>query len=227
MYYHFISAQAGNFKQEIRDARFAIKIGDRLVPALKSMDADERVFAASTLIRKYRAPMIGGRQEAIDAEESKLILKALASADWAQPMGQSHPWMVFNQLGVTAKDGWTPVPVRDIRELHKAAKDWLEKNADTYRIQKNVGGRPAIGPGPGILPVDPPIPLPVPPLPPVKIQPLPVQPVQPLPGQPVPPVRIQPVLPGQPVPPAQVLPVQPPLPVLPVVPEPPGRPERN
>src|SRR5262249_20410438 len=127
-----------------------------------------------------------------------------------------HPWTLFNQLGLTQKDGWDLQklgPVRDVREYYKAAQTWLEKNPD-YRITKNDGkqpGGPIMRPPIRIQPVEPGQ---LPPPPPIQIQPSPVQPGQPGQagqGQAQPGVIIRPgirVQPAQPPQPAQDLPAQ-------------------
>ncbi len=223
-YFSFVPGQAGNFKQEVDQAKLAVKIGDNPKAALKAENADERVFAAAILIQKYRERRLDAKLEPIDAAESKLILKALAAANWNAPLGgQMHPYYLFNQLGVTVQDGFKlPPNIRDFKERLKATQEWLDKNADKYVIKKFVGGKPF--PQPGIRP------LPIEIQPPIRIQPIPgkiqIQPVPPpqaLPVQPpgqirVLPIRIQPVPLPQPVPvppqiqPGQVVPKPVPLP---------------
>jgi hypothetical protein len=162
MYFDFVNSQTPNFAKEVQQAKLAVKIGNNPQAALKSKDKEERFFAAAMLIDKYR-PFLGGKvkTEAIDAAESKLILTALLDADWKQGpgFGQFHPYSLFNRLG--PKDGWIQ-PQGNINVIYDAAKEWLQKNAGTYRIERIVGSTtgPNSGPGP-IRPI----------LPPVKIQP--------------------------------------------------------
>jgi len=76
---------------------------------LKSKEASERLLAASLLVTHYRQPkFLGGKQEEIDADESKLILQAMAEADWTKTDTETgvNPVNMFVQLGATAKDGW-------------------------------------------------------------------------------------------------------------------------
>jgi hypothetical protein len=212
----FVPSDAANFKSEVETAKVALKIGANPAAALKSKEAPERLMAATMLIEKYRAPMLKAKLEPIDADESKLIMKALAEADWtSKNYAQTHPWQLFNRLGVTQQDGWTQ-PRGAIDVITKAAKEWVEKNADTYRIKKNVGGQP-IGPGVRPLPINPPIQIqPIQPKLKIQIQPLPapvppqalpVQPGQAIPLQPQVLPAVQPrVLPAQP---QQAVPVQP------------------
>ncbi|MBI1831061.1 MAG: hypothetical protein HYR84_06390 [Planctomycetes bacterium] len=154
------------------------------------------------------------KQEAVDAEESKLILKALAEGDWKQGVAFGNPipspFELFNNLSVTPKDGYNPINLRTQADVFAAMQKWLDENQGKYRVQRFVIDPNAKVNQPGIDPV--PVPLPVPnprpgirPLPPVKIKPG----VQPLPAPvplPVNPVEIE-VVPARPAPPA--LPVQP------------------
>lgn len=85
-------------------------------PLEKSLAADkaeDRLLAAGLLILQYRTrknystPV---KEEAIDAEQSKQILKVLAEADFSKPeprLGMTAMDLFF-RLGVTQKDGWQP-----------------------------------------------------------------------------------------------------------------------
>lgn len=205
MYYDFVASQNGNFSQEVKTVKLTLKLGKNLAEGLKSKDAEERLVVAGILIQQYRQPM--GRvikQEAIPAEESKLILKAILEGNWKDNQGNSNPWNLFNRLGLTDKDGWRFPQGNNLQQedFHRAAKEWLGKNADTYRIQKFVSG-------PG-GPIRPPI-RQVPVDRDVKIQPIQVQPIQAQPIQ-VRPIRVQPIrqpIRVQPVPAPQVDPAVP------------------
>jgi hypothetical protein len=200
----FIPGNQDSFKKDVADAKFGVAVAADPMKHLKSEKANERFFAAALLINKYRQPTENPKTEPIDAAESKLILKALAGADWnAEGFGLSHPFGAFSMLNLTNKDGWNPPQeVQDIRDLYRLAQKWLEKNADTYRIQRNVPGKAngkANGKGGETAPpsdvIDPPVriqpapPIRIQPRPPIRIQPLPVLPVEPAPLPPVQPVR--------------------------------------
>jgi hypothetical protein len=145
-YTSFVNRQNNpNFDNEVKTAKQLGKVMGDPVAFLKSEDAQERVTAAAVLINKYRnpnnqtgAPM---KQEPIDAEESKLILKALGQGDWninrASPNTPSA-FEMFNQLGLSQKDGYNPVNVRNQQDIVKAMQTWLTANTDKYRIQKFV-----------------------------------------------------------------------------------------
>jgi hypothetical protein len=106
-------------KKDLESIQKVLKIVEDPMKALKAEKAEDRGFAASVLASKYRSyPETGGEvdQVPINAEESKLILKALAEADWtkfdrAAPNGMQS----FYSLALTDKDGWVPpkpVPVK-------------------------------------------------------------------------------------------------------------------
>lgn len=219
-FYSYVSKDTGDFQKQVDLTRKSLKVIEDPVAALKAKDSEEKLLAAAILIQKYRQ-FQGGvpKLEPIDAEESKLILNALLEANWTQQPSRydpNNPWALFNQLGITEKDGFVrPKTIRNIQDLYNAAREWLKKNADTYRIQKYVStGKEGSAPP---LPVPPPNVRPVP-------QPVPVPPVK---IQPVPPVQIQPAPPGGiQVPPRQVQPPVQILPVLPAEPPQPVQPER-
>ena len=124
---------------------------------LKSEKATERTETAVLVVSKYRAyPQTGGEtdQVAIGADESKLILQALAEGDWSQknvrPGGDFTPnaMNAFYQLGLTDKDGWKapmfPRPVAgqppvDFVAIQKDAfVKWLAGAGKDYQIKKIV-----------------------------------------------------------------------------------------
>jgi hypothetical protein len=143
---HPVDAKDENFKKQLELIQKSLKMLAEPVVALQSKNADERLQTASLLLQKYRqfrnttgkAPV----QAPIPAEQSRLILQAIAEADWTrndpENMMQSGQ-MLFNMLGVQAKDGWTPPKPQagqNYQELYqKAAKSWLKENAARFRIQ--------------------------------------------------------------------------------------------
>jgi hypothetical protein len=127
-----------NFEKDVAEVKRCAKLLDNPKEALKSKNADDRFLTAALLLQKYRSQRQGaGKQEQIDAEESKQILHAIADADWKkQVVGfQLTPLTAFYSLGLTPDDGWKPMNGTQIPE---AAKEWLTKNADTYRIKRFV-----------------------------------------------------------------------------------------
>jgi hypothetical protein len=134
-----------NFKKDVDEAKESVKLLDNPAAGLKSKDGDKRLLTASLLLARYRTFRPGKtKTEPIDAEQSKLILKVIAEADWNKKFvfGQPNPSMLFNQLGLTAKDGWTQpkvAPGQNYQQvMEAAAKQWLQQNSGTYRIQRIV-----------------------------------------------------------------------------------------
>jgi hypothetical protein len=103
---------------------------------LKSRARADRVLTASLLVYQYRDP-VGSKEEEIDADQSKLIMKALAEADWkdVQP--------VFFKLSVNEKDGWKgPQAVRGrVQTLEAATREWIKANVNKYRIKRYVADK--------------------------------------------------------------------------------------
>ncbi len=151
----------------------------------------------------YRTAPFGSpaTQEPIKAEESQQILKTLLEADWDpakyQNNYQHNPAQLFNRLGISQQDGWTPPQgvAFNSPAYTNAVKNWLAQNWQTFQIKRFVAGKAQpnqpgnpVLPGPGIKPLPGGGPV---------IQPLPIQPggpgLQPLPIQPNPGV-----LPAQP-----------------------------
>jgi hypothetical protein len=153
------------YKEELELTRKCVRLLGAPQKSLKSTKAEDRLLTAAMLIRKYRGPAplplldLKGQkkksppQEPISAEQSKLILNALAEADWSlakEPFPSlTHPANLFRRLGLTARDGWTlqqkPVGPLDAKagfkahqEFTAAAKQWLKANAAKYRIQRIV-----------------------------------------------------------------------------------------
>ncbi len=193
---YFVSAEnKENLDREVANTRTILKVLDNPMAGLKSDKADKRLETASVLIELYRTAPFGmaSKQQPINAEESKLILKALSDADWDQTKYQGNnfqknPLNLFYRLNVDAKDGFQMPIGKPFTNVDAAnlAKAWVQKNWQTYRIQKFVatntpagpGGGP-IGPGGGPIKI---LPQPVPPGG-IQIQPAPggIQ-VQPFPG---------------------------------------------
>jgi hypothetical protein len=139
-----------NFEKEVEETKKYVKMLADPKASLKAEKAEDRLTAAALLIAQYRTQRFGGnmpKTEAVDAEISKLILTALAEADWKAfvPVARSNPQSLFMQLGVTEKDGFNP-PMREIKgqkqidyqQYPEAAQKWLKENAGKYKIQRFV-----------------------------------------------------------------------------------------
>ncbi len=142
---NFVPAAAGNFKNELAEAKKAAAIMQDPVAVMKSGGAADQLMAAHVLVTRYRNVPAGAnpqtaKQEPIDAEESKLILKTIASANWNAPgrFGALSPLQVWSQLGVAAKDGWTQPKQFDMPKIGQAVQEWVRANGETYHIQRYV-----------------------------------------------------------------------------------------
>jgi len=141
-------------KKELEEVKKITAIIADPMKGLKSDKADVRAETAATMVMKYRAyPANGGavEQVAINADESKLILKAIVEADWKQVRpgpGGMNPMSAFYQLGLTDKDGWVPPkfvrpqpgqPPVDFTAVQKEAfTKWLAGPGKDYVIKRVV-----------------------------------------------------------------------------------------
>jgi hypothetical protein len=142
-------------KKELEAVKRVTSVIADPMKGLKSDKADVRAETAAIMIMKYRAYPEAAReveQVAINAEESRLILKALAEAEWTQKV-QPVPATVsaqqaFSQLGLTDKDGWKqPVfprpkpgqPPVDFAAIQKQAfVEWLDGPGKDYVVKRFV-----------------------------------------------------------------------------------------
>jgi hypothetical protein len=141
-YYDVVKKDAGT-DRAVADARKAAKLLTDPVASLRSKDSGERFTTAAMLVYRYRAQQAGeSKQEPIPAAESKLILEALAGADWGNPPGREYgmsPQMLFYRLGATPADGWNQPA--DGQQFAAAAKAWLKDNASKFRIKRFVADK--------------------------------------------------------------------------------------
>jgi len=151
IFYNVVNKKGNpNFEKEVEETKKYVKMLADPKASLKAEKAEDRLTAAALLIAQYRTQRFGGnmpKTEAVDAEISKLILTALAEADWKAfvPVARSNPQSLFMQLGVTEKDGFNP-PMREIKgqkqidyqQYPEAAQKWLKENAGKYKIQRFV-----------------------------------------------------------------------------------------
>ncbi|MGE3804443.1 MAG: hypothetical protein AB7K24_07205 [Gemmataceae bacterium] len=137
-----IENKQGGFEQQVKSLKDMSKILENPEKGLESKNAEERFTAAALLVIANRGGLRGaprvGKEEPIDAKQSKLILLALRDADWNKPFTSlqvTAPYL-FARLNLTKADGWNPPPFKSQAEYVAAAKKWLGANADTYRIKR-------------------------------------------------------------------------------------------
>lgn len=143
-------------KKELESVKKVMAVLADPMKGLKSDKADVRLLTATTMVAKYRSyPATGGEadQVAIGAEESELILKALAEGNWSNQVRpgadfSTQPINAFYQLGLTDKDGWKqpmfpqPKPGQPPVDFNAMVKEafvkWLDGPGKDYRIKKLV-----------------------------------------------------------------------------------------
>jgi hypothetical protein len=124
------------YERQLEQVRRAARLLKEPNAGLQSKDADDRFLTAAMLLERYRPEGAYVKQTAaIDAEQSRLILRALRDADWKRERGDgAYVDYSFTRLGLTMKDGWQRPREHD--KYEPAAKKWLADHADTYRIRR-------------------------------------------------------------------------------------------
>ncbi|MBX9625010.1 MAG: hypothetical protein K2X82_14480 [Gemmataceae bacterium] len=139
-------------KPEIEAARKVLAVVADPMAALKAGKAEDRHAAALALIGKYRSypefPAGEVEEKPIPAEESKLILKALAEGEWGGfRRDQANALGAFFSLGVSEADGFTPPKLQpgapgqppDVAgQTKKAFQAWLDGRGKDYVIKQVV-----------------------------------------------------------------------------------------
>jgi len=144
-----------NFGTETGEVKRVARLLANPKAGLTSKDKEERFQTASLLITKYRTPrpyIEKPKMETVPAAESKLILEALADADWTMAPGRAgvfmmNPQAMFYRLNLTPADGW--VQPKDFKEFPAEAKKWLKANAGKYRLQRYASPVKEEEPSPG------------------------------------------------------------------------------
>jgi hypothetical protein len=140
-------------KKEVEGVKKVLAILADPMKSLKAEKPADRSFAAVVVITRYRSNSDFARGEPaqvpIPAEESKLLLKALAEGDWSQiDRAGPNPVQAFYSLGLTEKDGWVQPqpprpqpgqpPVNFNNLLKEAFVKWLDGPGKNYQIKKFV-----------------------------------------------------------------------------------------
>lgn len=147
-----IDAKTDEGKKEVETVKKVLAVVADPATALKADTADARYHAAATLVTKYRAyPETGGEvdQVPVAADESRLILAALAGGDWTKfDRDAPNGLQAFYSLGLTDKDGWTPPkpapakpgqpPVNFNQVTHDAFAAWVAGPGKDYQIKRIV-----------------------------------------------------------------------------------------
>jgi len=138
-FYDSIPKESADFAKQLETILKSAKLLAKPTDGLKSKEAEDRLLTAALLITRYRTDRTAeGKTEKVAVDESKLILQALAEADWAPKNNprvggnQISPQNLFFNLGVTEKDGWK-MP-KDFTKLADEAKKWCKDNAGKYQI---------------------------------------------------------------------------------------------
>lgn len=143
-----VDAKAEDYKAQVEQAKKGAAILTDPMKALKADKADDRTFAAIVLVNKYRAyPDNAAEVEnvKVGADESKLVLKALAEANWKpDPNDGNAPnaYQAFSMIGLNDKDGWKYPMIKPgddfIEKTKEAYVAWLAGAGKDYQLSKIV-----------------------------------------------------------------------------------------
>jgi hypothetical protein len=140
------------FDKEVKEVKHCLQLLKKPVAGLKAKDASERLLTAFLLLDHYRPYTKPGltyppKTKAVDAAQSKLILKVIAEADWTKPDEKTKIFgnALFYRLGVTPNDGWTQPKFVQGQNFNlvmaEAFKEWLKGKGKDFRIQRYVIGK--------------------------------------------------------------------------------------
>jgi hypothetical protein len=136
-----------NYKAQLETVKKGAAVIADPMKALKAEKADDRMFAAALLVTKYRsypenAPEVENVK--IGADESKLILKAIAEGDWKKDQDgiAPHPYQAFSMLGLNKTSGFKFPQVKPGEDFITKSKEtyiaWLADAGKDYQITKLV-----------------------------------------------------------------------------------------
>ena len=138
-----IDAKAETYKADVEAIKKAVSILADPTKALKAEKTEDRYFAATVVLGKYRTAPDGVSTEVVKvpAEESQLILKALAEGDWSKAGPYTPTGMqAFYSLALTDRDGWTAPklqPGDDPTKIFQTAfARWLAGPGKDYQVNR-------------------------------------------------------------------------------------------
>ncbi len=161
------------YKEKLASIKSVAAILSDPVKALKAEKAEDRYDAAQALVMKYRSypqnAIYGVDQEAIPAEESKLILQAILDGNWEQydmpvtgnvsnEYWEKNPSNLTSQLGIYPGQNDFPQFQANNGGYHAMfkvkLKEWLDGPGAKFEVKKNVA-KTSAAPQPGVRPVRP------------------------------------------------------------------------
>lgn len=136
----FVDRNDPSYTGQLRLARRLAKLLADPKAALRSKEPADRLDTAGALLWRYRSGWADWKADP-DAEESRLILRALADAEWVASRGPgdlegASAGLAFEWLKPIK--GFDPPPevVNDFKAYTAAAKRWLRDNEDRHRVTR-------------------------------------------------------------------------------------------
>jgi hypothetical protein len=147
-YFDVVDKSAPTYEKDLEAAKKCVKLLVEPEKGLKSKDAQERLETASILVARYRNYKPSNKEpkeEAIDADMSKLIMNVLAEADWTPPKpgpgglnADASAISVFGRLNISPETEKGFKPPMDGNKYMEYVQTWVKDNKDTYRIKRLV-----------------------------------------------------------------------------------------
>jgi len=146
-----LDKKAPDYESQLQSVKKIVKVIEDPVASLKAKEAGDRLFASAVLLHKYRTYVqTGGKmpvEQNIPAEQSKLILSAIAEAPWGKSEFYEGIQIgapgLFQMLRVQANQFGFDPPKSMLGQDYQMAygeyvKKWIKQNGDAYRIQRWV-----------------------------------------------------------------------------------------
>lgn len=140
------------YDKQIAEVKKAAKILEEPLAALKSKEKSERWFATTLILQSYRAPkaMTKMTQEAVPAEENKLLLENLLEMPWL-PEGNDYTKPCRSQIWYSVQESMKgfvqpqPKPVQPGQQpedynkvIDQATSKYLKENLAKIKLQRFV-----------------------------------------------------------------------------------------
>jgi hypothetical protein len=137
-----LNSSDGNYKEELTKVAAAAKAFTDPIKALSSDQLEERIQSALSLAYRYRMYPTNNQtgvvqEEAIPAEESKLMMKVLLDSDWAKTDAHKLADALGLLPGQYGIPDIRPAEGEDANAVRqKAFKDWYSKYGTKYQVKK-------------------------------------------------------------------------------------------
>ena len=139
----------GNYDADLETVVKVVSVVKDPTAALAAKEANDRDFAATTLVRRYRTQLASGRRPYCHAgadprrrEQTDPRRTGGNRLEQVQRVRQQPRPGRVRPAGATDRDGWTPPAIADDQDrvavMSAAVKKWLAGHAGTFAIRRYV-----------------------------------------------------------------------------------------